>query len=86
MARRPRVHFGGAFYHVMARGNARGPIFLTSEDYQHYLAILDDCRNKFQFTLYAYVLMTNHVHLLIEGRDRGQACNMAPDCTIGVGI
>jgi putative transposase len=66
MARKPRIHFPGAFYHVIARGNRRQKIFLEDEDYTLYLAFLREYKQRDRFFLYAYALMPNHVHLLIE--------------------
>lgn len=66
MARKPRVQCPGALYHVIARGNQQQNIFLDEADYRRYLDLLDGYRKRYAFTLYAYVLMTNHVHLLIE--------------------
>jgi REP element-mobilizing transposase RayT len=66
MARKPRIEFEGAFYHVIARGNQRQQIFKDKEDYGRYLRILADYKVKYDYSLYAYVLMNNHVHLLIE--------------------
>ena len=66
MARRPRVHFPNAFYHVIVRGNQRQPIFLDSKDYQAYLVYLSEYKLQYQFHLYAYALMRNHVYLLLE--------------------
>ncbi len=66
MARKPRVHFPGALYHVIARGNRHQPIFLDENDYNSYLYLLRVYKKRFGFLLYAYVLMENHVHLLME--------------------
>jgi putative transposase len=66
MARKPRIQFEGAFYHVIVRGNQRQDIFLDEEDRRSYLERLQRYRTKCGFMLYAYVLMTNHVHLMIE--------------------
>jgi putative transposase len=69
MARKPRIHFPGAFYHVIARGNQRQNIFLHAEDYKTYLAYLSEYKAKYNFRLYAYALMKNHIHLLLEVGD-----------------
>lgn len=69
MARKPRIEFEGALYHVITRGNQRQQIFRTAEDYERYLKILEDYKVRYDFVLYAYVLMGNHVHLLIETRE-----------------
>ena len=68
MARKPRIQFEGAFYHVITRGNQRQKIFRNEEDYRQYLEILAKYKNLCKHRLYAYVLMNNHVHLLIETR------------------
>ncbi len=66
MARKPRIHFPSAFYHVIARGNQKQAIFLDKGDFRTYLAYLLEYKNKYNFHLYAYALMKNHLHLLIE--------------------
>lgn len=66
MARKPRIEFNGAFYHVITRGNQRQKIFKGMEDYERYLQYLSDYKDRYHYLLYAYVLMANHVHLLIE--------------------
>lgn len=66
MARKPRVEFAGAFYHVICRGNQRRPIFHSDGDRADYLDRLEHYRERYEFAVYAYVLMANHVHLLME--------------------
>ncbi len=66
MARKPRVEYAGAFYHVICRGNQRQAIFRSDADREYYLERLEDYRQRYGFKVYAYVLMSNHVHLLIE--------------------
>ena len=65
MARLPRFVIPGQPQHVIQRGNNRDVIFVADEDYQFYLQKLGDACNKYECELHAYVLMTNHVHLLI---------------------
>lgn len=60
MARRPRVYFPGALYHVIARGNQRQSIFLDEKDFNSYLSYLSEYKAKFSFFLYAFALMGNH--------------------------
>jgi len=69
MARKPRIEYEGAFYHVITRGNQRQKIFKDPLDYQKFLDILTSYKQRCHFYLYAYVLMPNHVHLLIETKD-----------------
>jgi REP element-mobilizing transposase RayT len=66
MARPLRIQFPGAIYHVTARGNARGPIFLDHEDRQLFLGVLADCVKRFGWLCHACCLMDNDYHLLIE--------------------
>jgi REP element-mobilizing transposase RayT len=66
MARKPRVEFEGAFYHVIVRGNQRQKIFRDDRDRVYYLKRVEHYRNRYGFIVYAYVLMLNHVHLLLE--------------------
>ena len=66
MARKPRVHFAGALYHVMSRGNQGQAIFNDDQDRERYLDFLKESQKRFGYRLYAYVLMGNHVHHLIE--------------------
>lgn len=68
MARLPRFVIPGQPQHVIVRGNNRDPIFYADQDYQFYLEKLKQACNKHQCDLHAYVLMTNHVHLLITPR------------------
>src|SRR4030042_2472899 len=69
MARKPRIEFEGSLYHVITRGNQRQQIFKATEDYERYLKILGDYKARYDFLLYAYVLMGNHVHLLMETKE-----------------
>ena len=66
MARKPRIEFEGAFYHVVTRGNQRQKIFKDKSDFLKYLEILTSYKNRYNYFLYAYVLMSNHIHLLVE--------------------
>jgi putative transposase len=66
MPRHPRVHAEGLLYHVMARGNDGQKIFLSQSDYQAFIEALRTVRQRYPFSLYAYVLMSNHFHLLLE--------------------
>ena len=66
MARRPRVFAPQVLYHVIVRGNHRQATFRTPADYQAYLARLGRYLQQCQVRLWAYCLMPNHVHLLVE--------------------
>ena len=64
MARLPRLTLPGYLHHVIQRGNNRQAIFSTSADYEMLLALLHENAQKFGVAVHAYVLMTNHFHLL----------------------
>ncbi len=66
MARPLRIEYDGAIYHVTARGNERGRIFFAKRDYLKFKEYLAEAKCKFGCMLHAYVLMTNHYHLIIE--------------------
>ena len=65
MARRPRVILTGVPVHLIQRGNNRRPCFFTDADCQFYLALLLESASATGCALHAYVLMSNHVHLLL---------------------
>ena len=65
MARLPRFVIPGQPQHVIVRGNNREPIFYADEDYRFYLEKLQEACQKHACDVHAYVLMTNHVHLLL---------------------
>ena len=64
MARLPRYFIKDQPQHIIQRGNNREAIFITDEDYQFYLDCLKEAIKEYQAKIHAYVLMTNHVHLL----------------------
>ena len=65
MARLPRLTLPGFTHHVIQRGNNRQAIFATGADYQMMLALLEENSRKFGVAIHAYVLMSNHFHLLV---------------------
>lgn len=66
MARKLRLEFKGAIYHVTFRGNGRQNIFRSDADRRRLLERMEQSINDFGVRLYAYCLMSNHVHLLAE--------------------
>ncbi len=66
MARTARKLCESNIYHVMLRAVNRQQIFLDEEDRKSFLHILVQCREISHFSLYAYCLMGNHVHLLLQ--------------------
>jgi len=65
MPRRPRTHLDAVPLHIVQRGHNRGPCFFADEDRLAYLGWLDESLKANACQLHAYVLMTNHIHLLL---------------------
>lgn len=65
MARLPRLTVPGYPHHVIQRGNNRQAIFMDNADREHFLQLLRDYARQHQVAVHAYVLMDNHVHLLL---------------------
>ncbi|MSU61587.1 MAG: transposase [Pedosphaera sp.] len=66
MARKLRVEYGGAVYHIMNRGDRREPIFQDDDDRQRFVETLGETCVRSGWEVHAYCLMPNHFHLLIE--------------------
>lgn len=66
MPRGPRLAFAGAVYHVVARGNNREDVFRDDVDRSLYLDLLARAKDSMGVRLLAYVLMSNHVHLVLQ--------------------
>ncbi|MGH8615767.1 MAG: transposase [Gammaproteobacteria bacterium] len=65
MARLARLFLPSIPQHVIQRGNNRQACFYAEEDYRFYLECLGEAARKYRVSVHAYVLMTNHVHLLM---------------------
>ena len=76
MARLPRLDLPQVPQHVIQRGNDRQPCFLADEDYSRYRQDLTEAAADCGCAVHAYVLMTNHVHLLVTGSERGTISRM----------
>jgi REP element-mobilizing transposase RayT len=66
MARKLRIQYPGAIYHVMNRGDRREPIFKDEADHLGFLATLGETCVKTAWQVHAYCLMSNHFHLVVE--------------------
>lgn len=64
MPRRPRIFVPGLPVHIIQRGNNRGQVFFGPKDAQKYLDWLGEAAAQHRLAVHAYVLMTNHIHLL----------------------
>jgi len=69
MARLPRLNIPGIPQHIVQRGNNKQVCFFEEQDYAVYLDKLKEYSRKYQVDVHSYVLMTNHVHLLVTPKD-----------------
>ena len=93
MARLPRIYLSGCAQHVIQRGNNREVCFYAEADYKAYLSFLKGASAKYHVSIHAFVLMTNHVHLLVTPIDKqgvsrlmqalGRQCVRYFNCTYG---
>ena len=79
MARQPRFTIPGIPQHIIQRGNNREPCFYAEDDYLRYKNDLLDAAKKNQAIIHAYVLMTNHVHLLVTPQHAHSITHMMQD-------
>ncbi len=66
MGRKPRVHYPGALYHVILRGNDRQGIFFDDKDRIRFYFLIQEGIERFGHRIHAFCLMTTHVHLAIQ--------------------
>jgi putative transposase len=66
MARRPRLEFDGAIYHIISRGNYRKALFEQGSTAASFEKTLFEACGKCGWVLHAYVVMSNHYHLALE--------------------
>ncbi|MDI9501723.1 MAG: hypothetical protein GX291_02325 [Tissierellia bacterium] len=66
MPRQPRIQDEYMIHHVVARGNRKEKVFHSDGDYIRYLQLLERYRDRYNFHLFSYCLMDNHVHLLVQ--------------------
>ena len=69
MPRQARIMHGGVPHHIIQRGNNRSACFFSEEDRGFYLESLSEGASRYGCAIHAYVLMTNHVHLLVTPID-----------------
>jgi putative transposase len=76
MARPLRLEFAHALYHVTSRGDRREDIYHDDSDRQAWLTVLAQVCKRFNWTVHAYCLMSNHYHLLVETPDANLSAGM----------
>jgi putative transposase len=70
------MYIEGCSYHVIQRGNNREACFFQDADYAFYLQKLKEASDKYNVRVHAFVLMTNHVHLLVSPTDETGVARM----------
>ena len=76
MARQWRIEDPGALYHVLSRGNNRQNIFVNDDDRQMFLELMEELSERFRVEVYAYVLMSNHYHILLKTNEANLSKSM----------
>lgn len=66
MPRLPRVYIEEILYYVTAKSGQNETLFADSADYQHYISLINNHKKQYSFSLFSYVLMPKHLHLVIE--------------------
>jgi len=69
MPRMAREKSSTKVYHIILRGNAKQDIFLAKQDYSKFIKEICNTKEKYQYELYVYCLMTNHVHLILYDKN-----------------
>jgi putative transposase len=69
MARKSRIHFHGAFYHVMLRGNDGKHIYFSNEDREYFYFLIHEGIKRYKYRIHSFCLMSSHVHLALQVGD-----------------
>ena len=69
MVRKTRIHYFGAVYHVILRGNGGQDIFYSQEDRYRLYLLLQEGIERFGHRIHAFCLMTNHLHIVVQVGD-----------------
>ena len=69
MPRKPRFCLADVPVHIVQRGHSREPVFFEDNDYHAYLGWLAEAADRYACAIHAYVLMTNHIHILATPKD-----------------
>ena len=76
MPRLPRILLPDTAHHIVQRGHNRRTVFVSADDYKCYLTNLVQLKNEFGCRIYAYCLMPNHVHLIINPGEKTEHLSM----------
>ncbi|MBL1276176.1 MAG: transposase [Ectothiorhodospiraceae bacterium] len=76
MPRKPRFFLPDVPAHIVQRGHSQEPVFFEDDDYHVYLRWLNEAAERYDCKIHAYVLMTNHVHILATPPDKNGISSM----------
>ena len=76
MPRKPRFFLPDIPAHIVQRGHSRAPVFFEDQDYRAYLNWLTEAANRYECEIHAYVLMTNHIHILATPKEKQSISRM----------
>ncbi len=76
MPRKPRFFLANTPVHIVQRGHSQEPVFFEDSDYRAYLDWLAEAAERYECAIHAYVLMTNHTHILATPRKRDSVSRM----------
>jgi REP element-mobilizing transposase RayT len=79
MGRVPRVYIEGILYYVTSSGGYNENIFLDPADYDEYITLVANYKNQYGFKIFSYVLLPNHLHMLIELKNNVGISNIMHD-------
>lgn len=81
MPRSPRVNIQGILYYVTSQGGHEQQVFKDNADYGEYISLIAQYKKSFDFKLFAYCLMPNHLHMLIELKNENPLSSIMHDIT-----
>jgi putative transposase len=76
LPRKPRCFLADIPVHIDQRGHSREPVFFEDSDYRAYLGWLAEAAERYECSIHAYVLMTNHIHILATPQKRDSVSRM----------
>ena len=69
MPRSARETSNTKVYHIILRGNVKQDIFYDEQDYRKFIKEIKETKEKYQYILYSYCLMPNHVHMVLYDKN-----------------
>ncbi len=86
MTRQPRIYFQNAVYHISIRGNNKLSILQADKDKISFLESLSKFKLRFKFKLYAFVVMDNHAHLIVESSHKTNISKIIQALTLSYSV